>query len=135
MSVRLRRFIECRGVLPTTQFVNKKGLGTCDAFCVWPTPHRVPASRARIVQIDFSAAVGWVNYQGIRSKLSYVGVGDLCYQFSHSFSLIDHNIVVDGCRGKLTNVVLRVTLGSVLCAVDPLVHRGAFLHSAKKSQR
>ena len=31
VSVRLGRFMERRGVLPTTQFAYKKGLGTCDA--------------------------------------------------------------------------------------------------------
>ena len=35
VSVRLRRFMEGRGVIPTTQFANRKGLGTCDALlCV-----------------------------------------------------------------------------------------------------
>ena len=35
VSVRLRQFMECSGVLPTTQFAYRKGLGTCDALlCV-----------------------------------------------------------------------------------------------------
>ena len=35
MSVRLGRFVERSGVLPTTQFAYWKGLGTCDALlCV-----------------------------------------------------------------------------------------------------
>ena len=35
VSVRLGRFMESSGVLPTTQFVYRKGLGTCDALlCV-----------------------------------------------------------------------------------------------------
>ena len=32
VSVRLGRFMEGRGVLPTTQFAYRKGLGTCDAL-------------------------------------------------------------------------------------------------------
>ena len=34
VSVHLGRFMECRGVLPTTQFAYtyRKGLGTCDAL-------------------------------------------------------------------------------------------------------
>ena len=32
VSVRLGRFMECRGVLPITQFACRKGLGTCDAL-------------------------------------------------------------------------------------------------------
>ena len=36
VSVRLGRFMERSGVLPTTQFSYRKGLGTCDALlCVW----------------------------------------------------------------------------------------------------
>ena len=35
VSVRLGRFMECSGVLPTTQFAYRKGLGICDALlCV-----------------------------------------------------------------------------------------------------
>ena len=35
VSVRLGRFVEHSGVLPTTQFAYRKGLGTCDALlCV-----------------------------------------------------------------------------------------------------
>ena len=35
VSVRLGRFMEGRGVPPTTQFAYRKGLGTCDALhCV-----------------------------------------------------------------------------------------------------
>ena len=32
MWARLSRFMECSGVLPTTQFAYRKGLGTCDAY-------------------------------------------------------------------------------------------------------
>ena len=32
VSVPLVRFMESRGVLPTTQFAYRKGLGTCDAL-------------------------------------------------------------------------------------------------------
>ena len=32
VSVRLGRFMECRGVLPTTQFAYRKSLGTCDVL-------------------------------------------------------------------------------------------------------
>ena len=32
VSVRLGRFMECNGVLPTIHFVYRKGLGTCVAF-------------------------------------------------------------------------------------------------------
>ena len=78
MSVRLGRFIELSGVLPTTQFAYRKCLGTCDALlCV---SHTLPSSlesgqEARMVQIDFSAAFDRVNHQGILYKLCSVDIG------------------------------------------------------------
>ena len=65
MSVRLGRFIEGRGVLPTTQFAYRRGFGTCDALlCVAHTLQNVSemGQEARIVQIDFSAAFDRVNH-------------------------------------------------------------------------
>ena len=42
VSVRLVRFMECRGVLPTIQFAYRKGLGTCEVLlCVRKNPSRV----------------------------------------------------------------------------------------------
>ena len=57
VSVRLGRFMEGWGVLPTTQFAYRKGLGTCDALlCVAHTLQNAleMGQEARIVQIDFS---------------------------------------------------------------------------------
>ena len=59
MSVRLGRFMECSGVLRTTQFAYRKGLGTCDALlCAFHTMQSALENRkeARIVQINFSEA-------------------------------------------------------------------------------
>ena len=42
VPVRLGRFMEGRGLLPTTQFAYRKGLGSCDALlCVAHTLHRM----------------------------------------------------------------------------------------------
>ena len=38
-SVRLERFMERSGVLPTTQFAYRKGLGTCDALLPYTIPY------------------------------------------------------------------------------------------------
>ena len=68
MSVRLGRFMEGSGVLPTTQFAYRNGLGTCDALlCVSHTLQNALESgqEARIVQIDFSAAFDRVNHMVI----------------------------------------------------------------------
>ena len=59
VSVHLGRFMERSGVLPTTQFAYRKGLGNCDALlCVSHTLQSAleNGQEARIVQIDFSAA-------------------------------------------------------------------------------
>ena len=64
--------MERSGVLPTTQFAYRKGLGTCDALlCVSHTLQSALESgqEARRVQIDFSAAFDRVNHLGILYKL------------------------------------------------------------------
>ena len=77
MAVHLGRFMEHCGVLPTNQFANWKGLGTCDAL-LWGS-HTLQSAlesgqEARIVHIDFSTAFDRVNHQGILYKLSSVGI-------------------------------------------------------------
>ena len=64
VSVHLGRLMERIGVLPTTQFAYRKGLGTCDALlCVSHTLQSALESgqESRIVQIDISAAFDRVN--------------------------------------------------------------------------
>ena len=78
MSVRLGRFMERSGVLPTTQFAYWKGLGTCDALlCVSHALQSALKSgqEARIAQIDFGAAFDRVNDQDILYRLCSVGIG------------------------------------------------------------
>ena len=56
MPVRLRRFMECTGVLPTSQFANQKDLGSCDSlFYVSHTLQSALESgqEVRMRQIDF----------------------------------------------------------------------------------
>ena len=65
VSVCHGRFMERSGVLPTTQFAYRKGLGTCDALlCVAHTLQSAleNGQEARIVQTDFSAAFYRVNH-------------------------------------------------------------------------
>ena len=79
MSVRLGRFMERSGVLPTTHFAYRKGLGTCDPlFCV---SHILQSAvergqEARIVKIDLSATFGRFNHLGILYRLCSVSIGD-----------------------------------------------------------
>ena len=94
-------------MLPTTQFANQKGLGTCDALlCMSHTLQSALESgqEARIVQIDFRAAFDRVNHQGILYKFCSVGF----YQIDRS-----QHVMVDGCRSKLVYVLSGVPQGSV----------------------
>ena len=69
--------MERSGVLPTTKFAYRKGLGTCDALlCVSHTLQSALESlqEAWIMQIDFSAVFDRVNHLGILYKLCSVGI-------------------------------------------------------------
>ena len=118
VPVRRGRFMERSGVLPTTRFVYRKGLDTCDALlCVSHTLQSALESgqEARIVQIDFSAAFDRVNHLGILYKLCSVGIGGSVLSIMTQFlSNRSHHVMVDGCRSKLVNVVSGAPQGSVL---------------------
>ena len=118
MSDRLGQFIECSGVLPPTQFAYRNGLGNCDALlCVSHTLQSALENghEARIVQINFSAAFDRVNHLGILYKLCSVGIGGSALSILTQFlSNRSQHVMVDGCWGKLANVVSGVPQGSVL---------------------
>ena len=109
-SVRLRHFVECRGVLPTTQFAYRKGFGTCDALlCVAHTLQSglELGQEARMIQIDFSDAFDKVKHQVILFKLCSVGVGgSVLSVLTQILSNRSQYVVVDVCRSKLVIVVL-----------------------------
>ena len=78
VSVRLGQFMEPSGLLPTTQFAYRKGLGTCDALlCMSHALQSALESgqEARIVPIDFSPAFDRINHHGILHKLYPGGIG------------------------------------------------------------
>ena len=118
VSVRLGRFMERSGVLPTTQFANWKGLGACDALlCMSHTLQSALESgqEAMILQIYFSAAFDSVNHLGILYKLCSVGTGSSVLSILTQFlSNQSHQVMVDGCHSKLVNAVSGVPQGSVL---------------------
>ena len=107
VSVRLGRFVERCGVLPTTQFAYRKGLGTCAALLyVSHTLQSVVESgqEAQIVQIGFSAAFDRVNHLGILYKLCSVGIlGSVLSILTQFLSNPSQQVMVDGCRSKLVN--------------------------------
>ena len=70
---------------------------------------------ARIVHIDFSAAFDRVNHLGILYKLCSVGIGGSVLSILTEFlSDRSQQVIVDGCRSKLVNVVSGVPQGNVL---------------------
>ena len=87
--------MECSGVLPTTQFAYQKGLGTCDALlCV-----------AQTLQKSIGESAGG----------SDVGIGGSVLSILREFlSNRSQQVMVDGCRSKLVNVVSGGPQGSVL---------------------
>ena len=97
--------MECRGLLPTTQFAYRKGLGTCDALlCVSYTLQSglEIGLEARMVQIDFSAAFDRVNHQEILFKLRSVGVGGSVLSVLTQFlSNRSQYVLEDGCRSRM----------------------------------
>ena len=102
MSVCLGQFMECSGVLPTTQFAYRKGLGTCAALlCMSHTLQSALESwqEARIVQIDFSAAFDRVNHNDILCRLCFVGIGGSVLSILTQFlSNRSQHVMVDGCQ-------------------------------------
>ena len=111
--------MEHSGLLQTTQFAYRKGLCACDALlCSSHTLQSALQSghEARIVQIDFIAAFDWVNHLGILYKFCSVGIGSSVLSILTQFlSNQSQQVMVDGCRSKLVNVVSEVLQGSVLC--------------------
>ena len=99
-------------MLPSLQFAYRKCLCTCDALlCVSHTLQSALeiGKEARIVQIDFSAAFDRVNHLGILYKLCSVGIGGSVLSILTEFlSNRSQQVMVDGCRSKLVNVVLGV---------------------------
>ena len=97
VSVRLGRFMERSGVLPTTQFAYRKGLGTCDALlCVSHTLQSALESgqETRIVQIDFSAPFDRVNHLGILYKLCSVGCGTCHMAYTLIFYIFLPSLII-----------------------------------------
>ena len=130
VSVRLGRFMEHCGVLPTTQFAYRKGLGACETLlCVSHTLQSALESgqEARIVQIDFSGTFDRVYHQGILYKPSSVGIGGSVLSVLTQFiSNRSQYVLVDGQR------CVRSAAGQCFGpVVVPSVHLGTFIHSGE----
>ena len=77
MSVSLRLFMEHSGVLPTTQFAYRKGLGACDALlCMSQAMQSALENRRRLgLYRLFAAQHLIVIHQRIFNQLCSVGIG------------------------------------------------------------
>ena len=94
VSVRLGRFMERRGELPTTQFAYRKDLGTCDALlCVSHTLQCALESGRRLGSFRLTSALPLIGSTirefCISSVLWLLEV--LCCLYWHSFYQIDHS--------------------------------------------
>ena len=109
ISARLGRFVERNGMLPTTQFAYRKGLGTCEVLlCVFHTLQSALESglEARIVQTDFSTICDRVYHQKFLYRLCSVGIGGSVLSILTQFlSNRSEHVMVDGCPSKLVDVV------------------------------
>ena len=82
------------------------------------------------MQIDFSAAFDRVNHLGILYKLCSVGIGSSVLSILTQFlSNRSRQIMVDGCRSKLLNVVSGVPQVSVLGPLLFLVYTSELFSS------
>ena len=116
MSVRLGRFNECNGVLSTTQFAYRKGLGTCDALCARPIHYKVHwRVGRRLESCRFGSVQPLIGHQGILYRLCSVGIGGPVFSILTEFlSNRSQHFMVDACRSKLVDIVSGVPQGSVL---------------------
>ena len=105
--------MEHSGVLPTTQFAYRKGLGTCDALlCVSHTlqsalDRRLGSSRLTSVQLFIGSTIR-------EFCISSAGIGgSVLSTLTQFLSDRSQHVMVDSCRSKLVNVVSGVPQGSV----------------------
>ena len=123
VSIRRGRFMEHSGVLPTTQFANRKGLGTCDALlCVSHALQSALESgqEAKIALIDFSVPSYRVNHRGVLYKLGSVCIeGSVLSLLAQFLFHRSQQVKLDWCPSKLVNVVSGVPQNSVLAGHCP----------------
>ena len=75
---KLHNLLERNSLIPHSQFLYSKGLGTCDALLT--LSHHLQAAlnrdiEGRYVQLDFSAAFDRVSHRGLLYKLRSIGIG------------------------------------------------------------
>ena len=130
--------MERSGVLPTTLFAYRKGLGTSDALlCLSYTLQSALESgqEARIVRIDLSAAFNRVNHLGILHKLCSVGIGGSVLSILTQFlSNRSQHVMVDGCWSNGVNWLMlyqKCRRAVFWPVIVPPVHFGSFFHFGK----
>ena len=113
IALRVGRFLERSGVLPSHQYSYRKRLGTCDALLRIVCAGQLELDRGRelaLVQIDFSEAFDRVNHEGLVLKLREAGVGGLIMKvFQNFLSSRTQRVKVDGVFSSSIDVVSGVT--------------------------
>ena len=136
VSVRHGRFMERSGVLPTTQFAYRKVWVPVMHFCAcpircrvhWRVGRRLGSCRLTSVRAAFDR----VNHLGFLYKLCSVGIlGSVLSILIQFLSNRSQQVMVDGCRSKLVNVVSGVPQQCFGPIVVPPIHFGAFFHFGK----
>ena len=155
--------MECRSVLSTTQFAQRKGRGIT-FFCLFRTLRSALESghKARIVHFDFSTAfhrqtikefsISYASLQIIKSITYYQDLLSsqssllsspqlIHYQLGSVWSILatflssqSLHVVVDSCWSKLVNVVTGVLWAVFwVSIVVPSIHFGAYFHTGLNS--
>ena len=139
VPVRLGRFMECSGVLPSSQYSYRKGLGTCDPLLRMSRTLQSTlesGQMAEIVVIGFRAVFERVNHQ-IFSIIAFCGYCRLCVVtiFSQFLSNRSQHVMVDGYQSKLVIEVSGVQQGSVLGLLSFLLCYYSFFFSILEYKR
>ena len=105
-------------LLPDLQFGFRRGRGTCDALLTISSDLQEALDyghEARMVGLDFSAALDKVNHVALIYKLKLLGIGGPVLNILIEF-LTDRTqrVVIDGQLGDIRNVISGVLQGSVL---------------------
>ena len=129
--------MECSGVLPTTQFTYRKGVGACDHFCACPIHCKVHWKVGRRLGSCRLISVQPLIWSTIRA-LSILSIGSalwaleaLCRLYLHSFCQTYHSTIwwmVVGVNCLTYQECNREVFGPVIV---PPVHFRAFFHSGK----
>ena len=109
VSARLGRITELSGVLPTTKFAYRKGLGTCDSLLCGVSHYKVHWRVGRRLGLCLlTSALPLIGLTIREFSIFYalwvLIIGSVLSLLAQFLSNQSQHIMVDGCRNKLVNV-------------------------------